>query len=549
MRLLHAFLGLALLLPFGMASTAGAQASGEKSLSGNPVPAEGDLVIPGPGGVVFAFRPVSIRGAGGEEQGPLSGVRFIMGDPAGDFRSPPTAVVIGGAFESDAETPDKEGWTYYLGKYEITRAQYAAVMGEEALPAVRGQDAPDMPVTGVSFFDAMRFVDALNTWLYANAMDSLPCSGPFPAFVRLPTEAEWEFAARGGQKVEAVAFDASHPYGDDLAAHEWFSGPNSSHNKVQPVGKLRPNPLGLHDMLGNVREMTLSQYHIEYYQGRSGGFAARGGHFLVAEKDMACALRTEEPYYLGSADKGMRPNVKPTMGLRLVLSAPVLTDRDSIAAIEDAWETHRSGAGADLPAALSVADVAAQEAVPARDALEKLEKVKGILRKEGLLPNLEKDIAAAENALQQIARIRRQADQDSARVWVKIAAERGLYLSINLRGLALALEAPTEKLRARAEQFAYNVSSGLDSYSEIMTELGKLPKEAVEGAFDAHSAYLAGLIEKERASKDKEAEKRIEDITRQKDQWLPVTRKHYERYGKEKRFDAAAWRSDYAVEN
>ena len=184
-----------------------------------------------------------------------------------------------------------------------------------------------------------------------------------------------------------------------------------------------------------------------------------------------------------------------------------------------------------------------------RDALEKLEKVKGILRKEGLLPNLEKDIAAAENALQQIARIRRQADQDSARVWVKIAAERGLYLSINLRGLALALEAPTEKLRARAEQFAYNVSSGLDSYSEIMTELGKLPKEAVEGAFDAHSAYLAGLIEKERASKDKEAEKRIEDITRQKDQWLPVTRKHYERYGKEKRFDAAAWRSDYAAEN
>ena len=130
----------------------------------------------------------------------------------------------------------------------------------------------------------------------------------------------------------------------------------------------RPNPLGLHDMLGNVREMTLSQYHIEYYQGRSGGFAARGGHFLVAEKDMACALRTEEPYYLGSADKGMRPNVKPTMGLRLVLSAPVLTDRDSIAAIEDAWETHRSGAGADLPAALSVADVAAQEAVPARAA-------------------------------------------------------------------------------------------------------------------------------------------------------------------------------------
>ncbi len=514
----------------------------EAAVVGNPAPAEGDLVLPGPEGVCFAFRAVQTDGPD-PNNGILAGARFIMGDPTGDFRAPPTAVMISGAFENEDET--RPGWIFYMGKYEITRAQYAAVMGKDALPQVKGAEDPEMPVTGISYFDALNFVNRLNLWLYANAVDSLPCSGPIPAFVRLPTEMEWEFAARGGQAVDAVTFDDVFPY-DDLAAHEWFSGPSSSHNKVQQTGKLKPNPLGLHDMLGNVREMTQSQYYIEYYQGRGGGFAARGGHFLISEDLMTAALRTEEPYYLGSADKGMRPNVKPTMGFRVMLSAPVLTDRDRIASIEEAWEKHRSGTGAAMPAALSVADVASKEAVSAQDALHRLEKVKQALADKGLMESLRGDMAATENALREMARIRREADQDSARVWVKIAAERGLYLAINLRGLAVAAQAPTEKLRARAEEFDYNVTSGLASYSEIMTELAKLPAELVLGAFDAHDAYLAELIEKELGSGGNLAEHRVADLTRQKDRFLPVTRRHYERYSTEKRFDAAAWRADYA---
>ncbi len=514
------------------------------AVPGNPAPAEGDLVLPGPGGVVFAFRPVHTDSADGNN-GPLSGVRFIMGDPSGDFRAPPTAVMVGGAFES--EDPARPGWLYYMGKYEITRAQYAAVMGEEALPQVSGATDPEMPVTGVSYFDALQFVDRLNTWLYQNAMEALPCAGAIPGFVRLPTETEWEFAARGGQAVDSVTFDDVYPY-DDLAAYEWFSGPSSSHNKVQKTGQLKPNPLGLHDMLGNVREMTQSQYYIEYYQGRGGGFAARGGHFLVSEDEISAALRTEEPYYLGSAKQGMRPNVKPTMGFRILLGAPVLTDRQRIADIEDSWEEYRAGTGAAMPAALSVADVASKEAVSAQDALQRLEKVKVALRDKGLMGGLQGDIDATENALRDMVRIRREADEESARVWVNIAAERGLYLAINLRGLAIASAAPTERLRARAEEYAYNVASGLESYSKILTELGKLPPELVQKAFDAHDVYLAGLIEKEQKAGGPLVQQRTADLNRQKNTLLPVTRRHVERYQKEKRFDAAAWRADYTLE-
>ncbi|MBQ7585284.1 MAG: SUMF1/EgtB/PvdO family nonheme iron enzyme, partial [Desulfovibrionaceae bacterium] len=304
------------------------------------------LTLPGPSKVTFKFRPIKVKGG----SDPLGGQKFTMGDPTGNFRTPPTAVVLGGSFIHEQER------YFYMSECEITEEQYRAVMGEEAAsrPAnIKG----DFPVTKISYFEALRFTDKLNQWLYQNALRQLPCAGEFPGFVRLPTEEEWEFAARGGCKVDDLTFDASTPYGeDDLAAYEWFAGPDSSHNKVQRVGRLKPNPLGLYDMLGNVQEMTISLYRIEYYQGRNGGFAARGGHFLTNEEDMIAAKRSEEPLYLGSITKGMQPNKKATLGFRLVLAAPILTDRQAIAEMDQAWKKHRSGTGSTLPAAVSVAN-------------------------------------------------------------------------------------------------------------------------------------------------------------------------------------------------
>ena len=493
---------------------------------------EDDLVLKGPDNTVFEFRRVRVTGG----KGPLDGQSFIMGDVAGDFRTPPTAIVIGGGFV------DNESRYYYMGKYEVTVKQYKAVTGEKIEGA-----GDDYPVTGISWIEAQNFIDKLNTYLFEHELKALPVSGSYPGYVRLPTEEEWEFAARGGTKVESTVFDADTPYDEDdeLSAYEWFSGPSSSHNKVQKVGKLKPNPLGLHDMLGNVQEMTSSLYRVEYYQGRSGGFTMRGGNYLTPEDDMVSSRRAEEPFYLGSAEKGMKPNKKATLGFRNTIGAPILTDNQAIADIKKAWEGHRSGNGAKMPAAVSVADVSTKESVPAEEALKRLEHISQALEKAGLRDSLNKELEGTRSALLDMAKVRRKADEDSARIWVKIACERGMYLAENLNKLEITRNAPTENLRKKAEQYDYNVKSGLNNYGEIMTELGKLPKDLVLAGFTAHEEDIQKKIDEERKnSGDAVTASRLTDLTAQKAR-IAVTRAHYISYEKEKRFNSSGWSKDY----
>ena len=77
-----------------------------------------------------------------------------------------------------------------------------------------------------------------------------------PPIFRLPTEPEWEFAARGGlAAIQAGIFDAVNPYGDNPSKYENFRNENNLNSQLNGVGRLDPNPLGLFDMLGNVRQI------------------------------------------------------------------------------------------------------------------------------------------------------------------------------------------------------------------------------------------------------------------------------------------------------
>lgn len=504
----------------GLVLAAGACAAGNDDV----------LVLNGPDNTRFEFVKVKVSGG----NGPYAGQTFTMGDPTGTFRTPPTAIVVGGGFA------DNENRYFYMGKFEVTEKQYSAVTGTTT------DKDPQLPVTGISWFDAQKFTDSLNRYFYEHEMQNMPKSGAYPGFVRLPTEEEWEFAARGGSMVKATTFDADTPYdeNDELTAYEWFAGPSSSHNKIQKVGKLKPNPLGLHDMLGNVQEMTQSLYRVEYFQGRSGGFAARGGHYLTEEDDLVSSRRTEEPFYLGNSEKGMKPNVKATLGFRLVISAPVMTDNKAIAELEKNWESYRRGVGSKTPAALSVADTATKEEVSANDALSRLERIGKALEDAGLKDSLRKELEGTRSALLDMVKVRRKADEDSARVWVKIACERGMYLSRNLKAYEIVKDAPTEKLKKRAEEFEYNLESGFENYGEIMKELIKLPDDAVISGFEKFKEMLDKDIQTEKNGSKSNREQIVKDLEQQA-QMVDLTRKHYIKYREQKRLDVPLWKDDY----
>ena len=118
--------------------------------------------------------------------------------------------------------------------------------------------------------------------------------------MRLPTEVEWEFA-RGGIKVNAAEFaEPRYPMPDGkINQYEWFGGTQSSNSKINRIGVLLPNPLGLHDMLGNVSEMTLDAFRLNKFDrqyGSAGSYVIRGSTTCSRNRTCAQPCAARAPY-------------------------------------------------------------------------------------------------------------------------------------------------------------------------------------------------------------------------------------------------------------
>ena len=187
--------------------------------------------------------------------GPSAALRFAQQDtpPPGEEITGEMVLIPAGVFRMGGEVEDDhqpihevQVDSFYLDEHEVTCAQYQRFCEQTAHPlpiywgiaAFRcGPGFPDHPVVGVSLADA----EAYAAW----------------AGKRIPTEAEWEFAARGG--LEGTNF----PYGDDVDSTLVNFG--RKHGGTLPVGTLPANGYGLHEMSGNVGEWVADPYDPAYY--------------------------------------------------------------------------------------------------------------------------------------------------------------------------------------------------------------------------------------------------------------------------------------------
>jgi formylglycine-generating enzyme required for sulfatase activity len=163
---------------------------------------------------------------------------------------PEMVLVQGGTFAMGSDTGANDELSIHkvsigsfkMGKYEVTQAQWKAVMGTN--PS-KFKTCASCPVENVSWFDVQKYLKKLNEKTGKK--------------YRLPTEAEWEYAARGGNKSQNYSYSGSN----DIEKVSWYK--DNSNGKTQPCGTKKPNELGIYDMSGNVREWCSDWYDNVYY--------------------------------------------------------------------------------------------------------------------------------------------------------------------------------------------------------------------------------------------------------------------------------------------
>lgn len=220
------------------------------------------------------------------------GIDFIL-IPAGEFDmgSP-----MGEKYRDPSEGPVhhvKLTSAFYMGKYEVTQKQWREVMGNN--PSYFKGD--DLPVEQVSWDSIQEFIKKLN-------------EKESTAKYRLPSEAEWEYAARTGT-------NTTYSFGNnesELEDYGWYVG--NSNGTTHPVGMKNPNPWGLYDMHGNVWELVQDKFHANYIGapvdgsaweiGNDGNRVSRGGVWRRGAGSSRSAVRGPEPPNEGFWGLGFR---------------------------------------------------------------------------------------------------------------------------------------------------------------------------------------------------------------------------------------------------
>ena len=202
----------------------------------------------------------------------------------------------------DDEKPLHRVWVdaFEMAAHQTTNAEYARFLSATGhRPPLNWNqpnfNLPDHPVVAPSWFDAAKYCE----WLSQNTGRNY----------RLPTEAEWERAARGGVESKLYPWGDAAPETTPDYALRWKNGP-------EPVARYAPNPFGLFDIGDNVHEWCADYYAADYYRSppernpqgpaSSSRRASRGGSWRHAIKVSRCAARSSIPPEFQYADYGFR---------------------------------------------------------------------------------------------------------------------------------------------------------------------------------------------------------------------------------------------------
>jgi formylglycine-generating enzyme required for sulfatase activity len=192
---------------------------------------------------------------------------------------------------------------FAMSRYPISVREWNECAAAKACTFVAaGND--DAPVTNVSWTDAKQYV----AWL----------AGATHKAYRLPTEAEWEYAARAGTTTKFSTGDTISPLLANYDSSEDGAGPSPvNRKKTVPVGSFPPNAFGLYDMHGNVTQWVEDCWHDDYTEkapadgtawvdGSCDGRVLRGGSWADSESELRSAARTGEYKYESSYNDGFR---------------------------------------------------------------------------------------------------------------------------------------------------------------------------------------------------------------------------------------------------